>query len=222
MFKKIIPAACLLTWAVSANGAEVQGVVDQLQKSYDHIQSIEANFEQTYRSKRFDEKINRGKLAIVKPGKMRWDYREPKGKVLVSNGKEILLYDPEDHQALVTPQPAQSDLPVALAFLWGGAKLTDKFTVSLKGEKKTEDKQETTLRCLPKEPIPNVKEVFLTVRSGEPMLVVASRVIDSLEGESEIRFTDIRVNPSIENRRFEFKPPKNTPIVSMPSLNVKP
>src|SRR5437867_299158 len=102
MLKRMLPVACLLIWTMSSRGAEVQEVVHQLQKSYDQIQSIEANFEQTYRSKRFDEKVNRGKLAIIKPGKMRWDYSEPKGKVLVSNGKQILLYDPEDHQALVT------------------------------------------------------------------------------------------------------------------------
>jgi len=203
------------------NESSVESIVDKLQRSYNAITTFQAQFEQTYRSIRFDPKKTKGSVVISKPGKMRWDYKEPKGRVLVADGKHITLYDPEDQQALIFPQPKDGGLPVAFSFLMGKTKLTDKFHIKKMKEEKQHKSNHVILRCRPKEPEPNLKEIFFTIRLGDPTLVVATRVIDALDGENEIRFSKIRTNKKIKDRRFIFHPPKGVAVVAMSeSINI--
>src|SRR6266487_3801588 len=97
-FRFLLQLLCLL--APEAHAKTAHELVSQLQTAYFRITSVEASFSQTYRSKRFGEKKASGKVVFVKPGKMRWDYDSPKGKVMVSDGSKVVLYDPEDQQAI--------------------------------------------------------------------------------------------------------------------------
>jgi outer membrane lipoprotein-sorting protein len=196
-------------------------VVNRLQKSYESIKTIQAKFEQTYKSRRFDEKKTKGSVAISKPGKMRWDYTEPKGRVFSSDGALITLYDPDDRQALISPQPKEGGLPVAVTFLTGKGKLRDLFSIDLAKEAQGREAEEVVLRCEPKNAEPNVREIFLTVKMGETTLVTGTRIVDALGGESEIRFSDIVVNTPLKGVEFSFKPPRGTPLVSMPTGQIK-
>jgi outer membrane lipoprotein carrier protein len=187
-----------------ASGESLENVLKDLQASYESIRTIEAQFHQTYRSKRFEARTAEGVLYMQKPGKMRWDYSEPKGRVLVSDGRNLTLFDPADEQALVTPISEKEGLPVPLSFLWGKGRIDEVFTVTIRDEKEGVIR----LKCLPRTPIPNVQEVELTLKSGHPTLIVSSRVIDALGGENELSFSDVRTNGPIEGRRFEFKLPE--------------
>ena len=62
-----------------------------MQAFYDQTKSVEATFHQTYFHRLYD-KYDRsaGTVEFQKPGKMRWDYAAPNGKVIVSNGKRLL------------------------------------------------------------------------------------------------------------------------------------
>jgi outer membrane lipoprotein carrier protein len=222
---KLVPLLVLLLLSyllstVVFAGADLDAIVDRLQKSYDSTRTIEAKFDQTYRSLRFDEKKTRGEVALSKPGKMRWDYSLPKGRVIVSNGRRITLYDPDDRQALIADQPAEGGLPVSVSFLIGRGKLKDSFKISFK-KGQPSNKGEVVLACVPIHPEPNVAEIDLTVRTEDPVRVVGTKIIDSLGGENEIRFSDLRFNQEIASTRFEFKPPKGTPLVTMPEISNK-
>src|SRR5262249_33458770 len=151
-------------------------LIQKLQTTYDKINTVQAHFEQTYRPKRFQEKKTSGAVTLVKPGKMRWDYIRPKGRVFVSDGEQITLYDPEDRQAMVTPMPKNDSLPVAFAFLWGKGKLEKLFKVSVHSQQSFE----SVLKLVPKEEVPNVREVYLTMAMKGPAWVTGSKVIDPL------------------------------------------
>ncbi len=197
--------------------ADTGDLLIKLQKSYESVKTIQAEFEQVYRSKRFDEKKAKGILTIAKPGKMRWDYDEPKGKVLVSDGKKMTLFDPEDRQAMVSDQPPKEKLPVALSFLWGEAKLSETFRCELVPQAE----KEKVLKCTPKKPIPNVSEIDLTLSTDEPLMVTRSRVFDEIGGESDIHFKKIRRNVEVSDKKFAFSPPPGTEVVSMGNEKLK-
>lgn len=229
---KNIGAAFFLGWAViflialvegSFGGTKtVKSLIHELQQTYDSIHTIRANFEQTYRSIRFDPKTSEGKVILAKPGKMRWEYKKPKGRVLVADGTKITLYDPEDGQALISPQPKEGGLPLGLSFLIGGARLEDSFVCKFFLDSKMKNEEETSLQCKPKEPDPNFKEMYFTLqRKKEKLLVVATRIIDALDGENEIRFSKLDVNLKISPRRFDFSPPEDVPVVSMSAGDIK-
>jgi hypothetical protein len=52
-------------------------------------------------------------------------------------------------------------------------------------------------------------------------LVTVTKIVDSLAGENEIRFTDIRLNRPVAGKVFAFQVPHGTPVVSMPVLDPK-
>ena len=200
------------------SATDIQAVIEQLQKTYDSIHSTKANFEQIYVSPKFgEEKKMKGEVFFVKPGKMRWNYKNPQGRVLVSDGKTVTLYDPEDQQAMVSQQPEEGSLPGSLSFLVGTGKLKDSFKITLVEEKE----KQLILRCQPINPEPNVSEIYLTVEKGEQMMVVASRVIDLLGGENRITFSKIDNRTPIKPETFTFTIPKDAILVSFPEHKKK-
>ncbi len=201
----------------SAWAFQAKDVVNDLQSSYESIQTVQGTFQQTYRSKRFGNKNASGNVRISKPGKMRWDYDQPKKKMILMDGKHITLFDPEDRQVLRGKQPKDEELPVALSFLWGKGKLTELFKVSIASE----NKDEVVLKCVPKEPIPNTAEVLLTLSLGERVLVKASRIMDGFGGENEIRFLNMKVNEPLSGDAFVFTPPENMPVVGLDMSELK-
>lgn len=193
--------------------AELDTVVQNLQARYDKVKTMSAKFEQSYKSVRFDEdKKAAGLLEIAKPGKMRWDYSLPKGKLMVSDGETISLYDPQDRQVIVNKQPKDRNLPAAIAFLSGQGKLKDSFHFEWI-RKPTNKDQRAVLRATPKVKEPNVKEIHFTVSvTGEPMIVGTS-ILDELGGASQITFKDIKMNPNLSPKRFSFKAPAGITVV---------
>ena len=145
----------------------------------------------------------------------------PRDAFSVSDGETLTLYDPEDQQALVAPQPKEGDLPVGLSFLWGKAKLLETFHVNVESERVVDGVKYVDLVCTPKEVVPNVKQLKLTLKMGNRVFVQRSIVYDVMGGESEIIFSNVRFNPKISSSRFSFHAPKGTAIVDMPTGGVQ-
>src|SRR4051812_1590338 len=126
--------------ATAATGASAaartpQSVASAVQSFYDQTRSVEAEFFQTYYNRIYDKyDRSQGAVKFQKPGRMRWDYGAPNGKVIVSDGKRLVIYEPgEDSEPGQVFERAISDseLPQALAFLTGSGKLSDDFTFRL-------------------------------------------------------------------------------------------
>ena len=49
--------------------------------------------------------VERGQMAIRKPGRMRWTYTSPEPKVFVSDGVKLYSYVPADKQVYVATVP---------------------------------------------------------------------------------------------------------------------
>jgi len=86
---------------------------------YNHAQSLKLDFTETYSMARRPSQVERGVLYLRKPGKMRWDYAAPAGKVFVSDGKNVFLYTPDNHQLEKSKLKESEDLRAPLAFLLG-------------------------------------------------------------------------------------------------------
>src|SRR5215467_12392060 len=74
---------------------EARNVAAAVQAFYDQTKDVSAGFFQTYVNKLY-KRTDRssGQVVFKKPGMMRWDYAMPNGKVIVSNGKRMLAYEP--------------------------------------------------------------------------------------------------------------------------------
>lgn len=51
---------------------------------------------------------SRGEFAIERPGRFRWDYRTPFEQIIVADGRELWVYEPDLDQATVRPVDEQT------------------------------------------------------------------------------------------------------------------
>ncbi|NVL67867.1 outer membrane lipoprotein carrier protein LolA, partial [Escherichia coli] len=76
------------------------------------------------------KKQSKGKVTFAKPGKMHWEYSEPKDNRVVSDGAVLKVYEAANKQ-MFEQNVDKSQYPAALSFLVGGGKLADTFNFEL-------------------------------------------------------------------------------------------
>ena len=100
----------------------VKALAAAVDAHYNHLRSLQAEFTELYRGSGMD-RTESGTLWLKKPGKMRWEYRSPREKLFVSNGKDAWFYVPDDRQARKESAKKLEDIRSPLAFLLGKTKL---------------------------------------------------------------------------------------------------
>src|SRR5690242_13004267 len=100
----LAPASLALTaWggAADRNSASLDEMVRGIESRYRAVRTLRLAFTQTYqwggRSR-----VESGTAYFARGGLMRWDYREPQSKLVVSDGKRLWLYIPEEKQVTLS------------------------------------------------------------------------------------------------------------------------
>lgn len=106
------------------NAAEVAARVD---RHYNALHSLEVHYVQHYDGMGMHRK-EAGVLLLKKPGKMRWTYTDPDGKLFVLDGKDGYFYSPGDTEAQRVPAKQLDDLRSPLRFLLGHTELEKELT----------------------------------------------------------------------------------------------
>jgi len=109
------------TLAVSAAGAdrELAAVLKAVETRYNSATSLQVLFKEDSTAPAQLRRTESGRLTLLRPGKMRWDYDKPKGKVWVSDGKQHNMYLPDENRVETGPMKETEDLRAPLAFLLG-------------------------------------------------------------------------------------------------------
>jgi outer membrane lipoprotein carrier protein len=199
----------------SARTLTAPAVAAAVQSFYDQTKSVEAEFFQTYYSRLYD-KYDRssGKVKFEKPGRMRWDYSAPNGKVIVSDGKRLLIYEPGDEGEagqVFERAMGESELPQALSFLTGTGKLASDFSFRLLDAAAQGFTAGYVLELLPKTPDPRFERILFYV-DGDPKrqgLVHRVLIVDAAGNRNRIDFKSPRFNRPIDAKTFAWQPPKN-------------
>jgi periplasmic chaperone LolA len=202
----------LLVFAtLAAQAAEVKAIAAAVDAHYNHLHSLQAEFTEVYRGSGM-ERTESGTLWLKKPGKMRWEYRSPREKLFVSNGKDAWFFIPEDHQARKTEAKKLEDVRSPLAFLLGKTRLEKELRgLSLAPDREPLQAGNTVLRGVPTALGDQVSEIVLEIT---PENRIARLVIQGADGSStEYRFTDQKEDVTIGDARFGFRPPLGTEVV---------
>lgn len=108
---------------------EGRGVMNRVQSRYTEIATLHGDFSQESYVAALDQgEQSSGEMWFSKPGKMRWEYKEPRKQLVVIRDNTLWLYQPDKGQVLVDDisQVLLSQLPVA--FMSGLGNLTKDFT----------------------------------------------------------------------------------------------
>jgi outer membrane lipoprotein carrier protein len=202
-------AATVLTAAGYA--VDVKSLAAAVDTHYNHLRSLEAEFTEVYRGSGM-ERTETGTLWLKKPGKMRWEYRSPREKLFVSNGKDAWFYVPADRQARKTAAKKLEDIRSPLAFLLGKTKLEKELQgLSVAPDVEPLRAGNVVLRGVPQALADRVSEILLEVT---PDRQIARIVIQEVDGAAtEYRFGEMKEDVAIGDGRFEFKPPVGTETV---------
>ncbi len=117
---KLLPLCVIVgVSGFAAPDTRLDPLLHGVENHYNHAQSLKLDFSETYTVSRRPTQVERGTLFLRKPGKMRWDYAAPSGKVFLSDGKNILLYTPGNQRLEKSRLKESEDLRAPLAFLLG-------------------------------------------------------------------------------------------------------
>jgi outer membrane lipoprotein carrier protein len=157
---------------------------------------------------------------VKKPGKMRWDYEGKGGKpgqVLVSDGKTLWIYNPDD-KAVIRDEIGGALERTPLAFLMGLGELTRDFDVARPAQPVTLGRAgDVVLLLTPRTPIAALQELYLAVDPARS-LVTAALIVDPFANRTRIAFDQIRQNTGVPDSRFSFDVPPGVQVVTPPRL----
>ncbi len=194
-----------------ASSADVKAIAAAVDAHYNHLRSLEAEFTEVYRGSGMD-RTESGTLWLKKPGKMRWEYRSPREKLFVSNGKDAWFYVPDDRQARKESAKKLEDVRSPLAFLLGKTKLEKELRgLSVAPDIPPLEAGDVVLRGVPTALGDQISEIVLEVT---PENRIVRLIVQGLDGGStEYRFADQKEDVTISDGRFDFKAPVGTEVV---------
>ncbi len=143
---------------------------------------------------------------------MRWEYRSPREKLFVSDGKDAWFYVPGDRQARRTDARKLDDIRSPLAFLLGKSKLEKELRgLSLAPDVAAVADGDVVLRGVPQALAERVSEILLEVTPEHRIVRIVMNEVDG--SVTEYRFSELKEDEAIAEGRFRFVPPAGTETV---------
>jgi outer membrane lipoprotein carrier protein len=215
-------AGALIVLAAAAGPAQGAAAPQTAQAGQQKVESflqgldgLQAQFKQTLTdsSGQPTEEAS-GTLAISRPDRFRWDYREPYSQVIVADGARIWIYDSDLEQ--VTVRKLDETLSATPAMLLSGrSNLSDNFTV-------TQASREGTVEWIRMEPRRDDTD-FKWVRLGfEGAVLKYMQLADKLGQTTSLEFSNVERNPPLDPSRFTFTVPPGADVIGDASSQAAP
>ena len=148
-----------------------------------------------------------GTLALRKPGKMRWDYDLPKGKLFVSDGKFLWLYTPDDNKAEKMKLKESEDMRAPLAFLLGKLDFQKEF------RNLVAKPEGNGFRIVAEPKTDNLPYSAVEFVVGADQKIQIVKVTGFDHSILEFHFDQEKMDPQLDAKLFEFQVPKGAQLV---------
>jgi len=212
MRRTILAIAVIALLASPLHAQDAHTLAQKVDAHYNHLQSFQAEYAEHYTGMGID-RTETGTLLLKKPGRMRWSYNEPAGKLFVLDGKFAWFYTPGDAQAQRIPAKRLDDLRSPLRFLLGHTQLEKE----LPGLTITPDGSNFTLAGVPKGMEQRIHALSLTVNADG--VIQRIRLEETDGAVTEFAFTSIHENVPVSDAEFTFHAPEGVEIVDgMPPI----
>lgn len=198
-----------MTQTATAKEADNLIAAQRLNKLLTNTKSMTASFTQTTKG------ANNGKLSggngtfsgvmsVQRPNNFRWETKSPSEQLIVANGSSLWIYDKDLEQA--TKQNVDSQVGNTPALLLSGDpnKIDKNFKI-------TQPHGNKNYYVLYPKADSSFKSLSISFNGGKPVMMVLN---DSLGQTTSIRFSNIKMNPSISASQFKFTPPKGVDVIN--------
>lgn len=196
--------------AVTAQIPTAAALAKRVDNHYNHLHSLQTRYTERYQGLGMD-RTESGSLILQKPGRMRWAYDSPAGKLFVLDGKNAVSYTPGDAEATRFPESKLDDLRSPLRFLLGHTELSKELEGLSLAPVTLDGKTAYTLSGTPKGLGNRVRSLLLTVDAQGIIKVL--RIEEADGAVTTFTFSDMRENVPTAPADFIFIPPPGVTIV---------
>jgi outer membrane lipoprotein carrier protein len=207
----VILSAALLLLPAMAAPQNLDGLLKAVEARYNRTQSLKLDFSESYAGTKRPVQNESGVLYLRKPGRMRWEYSSPAGKVFISDGKEVVLYDPDDQRAEKSKLKESEDMRAPLAFLLGKLDFKKEFkSLGFRGIGIGASSEAWIVAEPKSENLAYTKVEFLATPEGEIRRV---RITGQDQSRLDFTFTNELLNAPVAPSLFTFHPPPGVQVV---------
>jgi len=193
--------AGLLAVSAFAGDAQLDALLKNVENRYNRAKTLQVLFIEEYTPPGKPRRTESGRLMLRKPGRMRWDYSQPKGKLLVGDGKFLWLYTPDDNRVERMKVQETADLRAPLAFLLGKLHFDKEF----RNLQATTEGSDTRIAAEPKtDTLPYSKVEFVVAPSAQ---IHALRVTYFDNSILNFTFNQEEMDPALDSKMFQFQMP---------------
>jgi outer membrane lipoprotein carrier protein len=205
----MIAAAALLSASLYAQQStpSAHDIAARVDRHYNQLHSLRSGFSETYQGMGM-KRTESGTLLLQKPGRMKWDYSSPPGKIFLLDGKYAWFYTAGDPRVQRISAKKLDDLRSPLRFLLGHTELEKELgnlTMS------AGPNGSYTLTGLPKGLENRIKKLSLTVTPDG--IITAIDVEETSGALTHFTFSGEQTNVAIPPSTFKFTPPPGIPVV---------
>jgi outer membrane lipoprotein carrier protein len=189
-----------------ANQPGAKELAQRVDRHYNNLRSLKAAFTEKYQGLGA-ERTESGTLLLLKPGRMRWDYTSPPGKMFLLDSKYAWSYTKGNAQAERIPAKDLNDLRSPMQYLLGHAQLAKE----LKGLKAAPAADgQFTLTGVPKGMESRVSRLTLTVTADG--VIHGMTIVETDDAVTTFTFTDQQPNAPIPASVFHFTLPQGVQV----------
>ncbi len=196
----LVLVTSLWSTAVLADG------IKSLKDFYHNTNAMRANFVQEVTDSQGEviQEVE-GKMQLQRPNKFRWDYNKPYQQQIISDGKDVFLYDTDLEQ--VTIRSLNQTLGTSPAsLLAGGAEVEKSFALKdVPGEGGLD-----WVEAMPKGEDSGYERILLGFKGSD---LRKMKLFDSFKNTTSIAFSAVERNPKLEVADFLFKTPEGVDVV---------
>lgn len=206
---RLLPLVSLFAAVLSGADFDLSRVLKNIEERYNSVRTLEMDFEQTYTAPNKARRTESGRLFLRKPGRMRWEYVKPDGKLFVSNGVDYWYYSPMSRRAEKMKLKEAEDMQAPMAFLIGRLDFQrdfGKYTVKPEGALMRITAEPRNLNKAP------YREVSFLAGADARIEQLTVRGQDS--STMDFRFRNETRNPAQKDALYEFKPPEGVEVVT--------
>lgn len=186
-------------------------ILRAIQRAYRDSPGLVARFSQVVTSRSLPApQREEGTLYLKPPGKMRWEYSRPKGKLAITDGVKATLYLPEDRAVLIGPVKDLEGSALTARLLGGGAALEEEFRAE--AQRSSGDPRLWILSLSAR--TADFPYDAVTVEASQDGWIHSIRLLDPLGNRIEYRFDRIRTEKNLPEKLFRFDIPRGVEIQS--------
>ena len=210
----LLSVLILLTPAWAASG--VSEIAQGTDEHYNHLKTLKAEFTEIYQGPGVS-RTESGTLWLKKPGRMRWDYRQPREKLFLTDSHTAFFYVPGERQARRTPLKNLDDIRSPLRYLLGKTRLQKELEgLSLAPDLTPVKKGDSILRGIPKGMKDRISEVVLEI---SPSFQIDRILIREVDGTTtDFLFSNPEENVPVQDSMFHFSPPAGVEVIEQSEI----